>query len=123
MWDLYPFPSSGYVQYYTLHGNTLYYKPLPASTEQLQLWYLQYPERLDDASDSYPFQGGEDFVLAFAKRWAWACQEEIDNDKMWSSISSDLALPEKVISDLRKYVREEWGYELDLSNALSKGSS
>lgn len=123
MWDLLYFPTSGNVQFYTLYGNSLYYKPLPTSTEQLYLYYFQLPARLDDSTDVYPFAMGEDFVLAFAKKWAWACLEEKEDSDMWSGLATDLALPEKLISDLRKYVREEWGYGADVSKALSKGTA
>lgn len=122
MWDLYPLPTSGYVRYFALHGNTLYYKPTPAGTEQLQFWYFQYPARLDDSSDSYPFTAGEDFVLAFAKRWAWACQEEQEDAQMWAGLASDLLLPDKTVADLRKYMREEWGYESNLPGTVSEGT-
>lgn len=123
MWDLYYFPTTGNVKYCALHGNTLYYKPYPSTDEVISVWYFQYPARLVNEDDVYPYQSGEDFTLAFAKKWTWACQEEKEDVDMWSGLASELALPDKLIADLRKYTREEWGYGVDISKALSKGAS
>lgn len=123
MWDLLWLPTTGYVTYFTLHGYNMYYAPFPTGTEQLQMWYFQYPARLDDGADEYPFKGGEDFVLSFAKRWAWAQLEEKEDSEMWSTIANDLVLPEKLVSDLRKYTREEWGYESNVQRALQPGAA
>lgn len=100
-------PTSGNVQFYSMFGNSMYYKPDPTGNETLLTSYLQYPARLDDDSDLYPFNTAEDYVLVLATAYAFAFLEEGETSAMWAKLGETYGLPEAMVTKIRRVMRGE----------------
>ncbi len=101
-------PSTGGVQYYALHGKSLYYKPLPSGNETLNIYHFSYPVRLSGDSDVFPLDSQhEEFVLSLGTAYTWACQEEVEDVGMWVGLADKFAIPEAQVTQIRRMLREE----------------
>ncbi len=105
-------PTSGYVRFWSLYGNTLYYKPIPSSSETLSVSYFQYPTKLDADDDTFPFPTLEGYVLGIGTEYAWACLEEGESSQMWSKLADKYSIPETAVSLIRRQI----GKEVSLGN-------
>lgn len=121
--EIFDLPTSGYVTYYTLFGDSLYYKPHPSIVEALYIYYLQYPARLENDSDVVPLDMYQDFIMSLANMYTWAAKEEGEVVGIWNGISDKLHIPFATISKVRAIIREEAPVGDDIQRAISKGST
>ena len=109
------------IELYAQHGLTLYFRPVPTSSQDIRLWYLQYPERLNDDSDSLPFELHQDLVLALGNIFVQAVLEETENVNMWSSLMTQVGAPEVEPGLIRRLLKGEIPYDY-LQRAVSKST-
>ena len=98
-------PTIGIIQFFCERGGYLHYRP--AADETLTVYYLSYPERLVDDSNTYPYGMHEDFVVAFGTAYAWAVLEEGDSSDLWGKIADRVNIPESTFYMLKRLVKLE----------------
>jgi len=101
-------PTTGNVNFYSIYGQSLYYRPLPTGDETLTIYFFSYPTRLYDNGDTFPLGDHmRDFVLSFANAYAWANLEEVEDADMWLKINDKLGLPAATLTQVRRLMQKE----------------
>lgn len=101
-------PPANNVQFYSMHGWLMYYKPTPTANNTLNIYFLQYPAVLSDANTAFPFPTLEAYVISFATEYAWACLEESDSQQIWTRVNEKLTLPEGMAAKIRLLSQEQY---------------
>lgn len=112
-------PTSGYVQFYAVHGNALYYRPHPTGNEILTAYFLQYPARLADDDTEYPFSTGEDYALMIATAFTWLCFEEDEIGNVWAGLAERFNISQDILNTIRALLREEVRDEHNVRRAVA----
>jgi len=100
-------PSTDYVLFYALYGETMHYRPQPASNNTLVTYYLQYPARVVNDGDTLPLERYEEFIMAFATEYFWATQEESESQQAWQKMADRMGMPLQMLQQARNLTRGE----------------
>lgn len=116
-----PMPTSGYVQYFAIYGDSIHYRPLPATNEILTVYYLALPARLTLLTDTVPLEDYQDFVFSFAQTFVWAGLEEPESSAVWQKVAEGMGMAFQTITQIRDVLNKQVPNVHDVQAALPKG--
>lgn len=114
-------PTSGSIQFYSMYGEYFYYRPIPTASETLTVGHIQYPERLDDGSDTIPYAKHEEYILSIATALTFLVLEEVESGSAWTQLADRFNIPAQLVSQIQRLMKGEVDVDY-LQGILSEGA-
>lgn len=116
-WD-YVVPSSlTDTRYWTIFGNTLFFKSTPTANTSMTFSYRTYPVTLENDGDAIPFDHFDSYLISSATGITMAAFEETDSAALWSKVAAIVGEPLAVSPRARAIVE---GQKVMLESALAQ---
>jgi len=88
MWDSIIPSGLEVTKFWSIFGQTLYFKAAPSSSNTLTISHSIFPAQMVNATDEIPFGYYDAYILSTATGICWAAFEESESSEMWNKISN-----------------------------------
>jgi len=78
----------GLTKYYTIYGETLYFRDVPTADKVLRMFHSNYPSALVNLGDTLSFDHHDSYIISLASAICFAAFEEAEGASMWKDIAS-----------------------------------